>query len=81
MTVVDDCTRECPAIEVDTSLGGLRGEAGMRKAGTGTPEQGTQAPSPALDLISAETENQPGIYIESGTVNGGHIRSGDQVRT
>src|SRR6202007_1778005 len=23
-TVVDDCTRECPAIEVDTSLGGLR---------------------------------------------------------
>jgi putative transposase len=22
--VVDDCTRECPAIEVDTSLGGLR---------------------------------------------------------
>ena len=24
LTVVDDCTRECPAIEVDTSLGGLR---------------------------------------------------------
>jgi putative transposase len=23
-TVVDDCTRECPAIEVDTSVGGLR---------------------------------------------------------
>jgi putative transposase len=22
--MVDDCTRECPAIEVDTSLGGLR---------------------------------------------------------
>ena len=24
LTVVDECTRECPAIEVDTSLGGLR---------------------------------------------------------
>jgi putative transposase len=24
LTVVDDCTRECPVIEVDTSLGGLR---------------------------------------------------------
>ena len=24
MSVVDDCMRECPAIEVDTSLGGLR---------------------------------------------------------
>jgi putative transposase len=24
LTVVDDCTRECPAIEVDTSMGGLR---------------------------------------------------------
>ena len=24
LTMVDDCTRECPAIEVDTSLGGLR---------------------------------------------------------
>jgi putative transposase len=24
LTVVDDCTRECPAIEVDTSLGGCR---------------------------------------------------------
>ena len=24
LTIVDDCTRECPAIEIDTSLGGLR---------------------------------------------------------
>ena len=24
LTVVDDCTRECPAIEVDSSLGGIR---------------------------------------------------------
>jgi len=24
LTLVDDCTRECPVIEVDTSLGGLR---------------------------------------------------------
>ena len=24
LTIVDDCTRECPAIEVDTSLGGMR---------------------------------------------------------
>ncbi len=25
LTIVDDCTRECPVIEVDTSLGGLGG--------------------------------------------------------
>jgi hypothetical protein len=24
LTIVDDCERECPAIEVDTSLGGFR---------------------------------------------------------
>ena len=24
LTIVDDCTRECPAIDIDTSLGGLR---------------------------------------------------------
>ena len=24
LTIVDDCTRECPGIEIDTSLGGLR---------------------------------------------------------
>ena len=24
LTIMDDCTRECPGIEVDTSLGGLR---------------------------------------------------------
>src|SRR5204863_7597505 len=24
LTIVDGCTRECPALEVDTSLGGLR---------------------------------------------------------
>jgi putative transposase len=24
LTIVDDCTRECPVIEIDTSLGGLR---------------------------------------------------------
>jgi hypothetical protein len=29
LTVVDDCTRECPAIEVDTSLGGLQSATGV----------------------------------------------------
>jgi putative transposase len=33
LTVVDDCTRECPAIEVDTSLGGLR----VRRCWIGSP--------------------------------------------
>jgi putative transposase len=32
------------------------GDAGMRKASTGVPEQGTQAPSPAPDPIPAKTE-------------------------
>jgi hypothetical protein len=53
----------------------------MRKASTRLPEQGTQAPSPAPDLIPAETENQPRTYRprtyrprtyrEIGTVNRG----------
>src|SRR5579864_2362954 len=47
------------------------GDAGMRKASTRLPEQGTQAPSPAPDLIPAETENQPRTYREIGTVNRG----------
>src|ERR1041384_4746206 len=47
------------------------GDAGMRKAGTRLPEQGTQAPSPAPDLIPAKTENQPRTYPEIGPLNGG----------
>jgi integrase len=43
----------------------------MRKASTRLPEQGTQAPSPAPDLIPAETENQPRTYTGIGTANGG----------
>ena len=43
----------------------------MRKASTGMPEQGTQTPSPAPDLIPAETKNQPGTYTAIGTANGG----------
>jgi len=43
----------------------------MRKASTRLPEQGTQAPSPAPDLIPAETQNQPRTYREIGTVNRG----------
>src|ERR1700739_2125542 len=39
-TVVDDCTRECPAIEVDTSRGGWRvrrvlGRLGRERGGAG----------------------------------------------
>ena len=43
----------------------------MRKASTGLPEQGTQTPSPAPDLIPAETKNQPRTHIGIGTANGG----------
>lgn len=36
------------------------------------PEQGTQAPSPAPDLIPAETQKiNSGTHIEVGTANGG----------
>ena len=47
------------------------GDPGMRKASTGMPEQGTQAPSPAPDLIPAGNEKQPRTYTEIGTANGG----------
>src|SRR6266853_655007 len=47
------------------------GDAGMRKASTRLPEQGTQMPSPAPDLIPAEPKNQPRTRIAIGTANGG----------
>jgi hypothetical protein len=43
----------------------------MTKASTRLPEQGTQTPSPAPDLIPAETRNQPRTRIRIGTANGG----------
>jgi hypothetical protein len=43
----------------------------MRNASTRLPEQETQTPSPAPDLIPAETENQLRTYIRIGTANGG----------
>jgi hypothetical protein len=43
----------------------------MSKASTELLEQGTQTPSPAPDLIPAETENQPRTHIGIGTANGG----------
>jgi hypothetical protein len=47
----------------------------MRKASTSLLEQETQTPSPAPDLIPAETENQPRTYIGIGTANGGTSRT------
>ena len=43
----------------------------MRKASTRLPEQGTQTPSPAPDLIPAKTKNQSRTHIAIGTANGG----------
>ncbi len=54
------------------------GDEVMRKASTELLEQGTQTPSPAPDLIPAETKNQPRTHIGIGTVNGGTSLSGDQ---
>jgi len=47
----------------------------MRKTSTRLPEQGTQTPSPAPDLIPAETNNQPRTHIAIGTANGGTSRA------
>ncbi len=43
----------------------------MRKASTRLPEQGTQTPSPAPDLIPAQIENQLRTHIGFGIANGG----------
>jgi hypothetical protein len=43
----------------------------MRNASTVLLEQETQTPSPAPDLIPAETENQPRTHIGIGIANGG----------
>jgi hypothetical protein len=54
----------------------------MRKASTRLPEQGTQTPSPAPDLIPAEPNNQPRTHIPIGTANGGtSIRSTHVLRS
>src|SRR5579864_9380065 len=50
------------------------GDAGMRNASTRLPEQGTQTPSPAPDLIPAEIKTQPRTYIGIGAANGGTSR-------
>jgi hypothetical protein len=83
LTVADECTRECPVIEVapapSTQFVGLSaasrvcthtsGDEAVRKASTGMLEQEIQSPSPAPDLIPAE--HQPRTYIQIGTTNGG----------
>jgi len=43
----------------------------MTKASTSLLEQGTQTPSPAPDLIPAQTKNQPRTHTGIGTANGG----------
>ena len=52
----------------------------MRKASTRLPEQGTQAPSPAPDLIPAKTEKQRRTHIRTGTANGGTSLSRESPR-
>src|ERR1039457_6855709 len=47
------------------------GDVGMSKASRELLQQGTQTPSPAPDLIPAQTENQPRTHIGIGTANGG----------
>ena len=47
----------------------------MRGFSPGMPEQGTQAPSPAPDLIPAETENQLGNSHRDWYSKPGHFRS------
>ena len=46
----------------------------MRKASTRLPEQGTQTPSPAPDLIPAETEKQLRTHFGISRGNGGTSR-------
>jgi len=45
----------------------------MRKASTGMPEQGTQAPSPAPDLIPAKTEKSTENLHRDWNSERGHI--------
>src|ERR1017187_3283713 len=56
------------------------GDEGMSKASTELLEQGTQTPSPAPDLIPAQTENQPRTHIGIGTANGGTSGGRDGYR-
>ncbi len=54
LTIVDGCTRECPAIEVDTSLGGLRTSTGDRVINV-SPRSSSNASTPPFSQHSSGT--------------------------
>ncbi|MFZ8987538.1 MAG: DDE-type integrase/transposase/recombinase, partial [Steroidobacteraceae bacterium] len=65
LVIVDDCTRECLAIEVDTSLTGRRVVAVLERLADGrglprsiTVDHGPEFEGQALDVWSFENEVQ-----------------------
>jgi putative transposase len=90
LTLVDDCTRECPAIEVDTSLGGLRVRRVLDRIASerGLPEaivldNGPEFRGPALAAWSAERGVrlqfiQPGKPVQNAYVESFNGRLRDE---
>ena len=69
LTMVDDCTRECPAIEVDTSLGGLRVRrvldrvaGGARSAGSDRSGQWAGVPRSGVGRLERRTRRKAGVH-------------------
>src|SRR5580704_3360836 len=89
LTIVDECTRKCPAIEVDTSLGGLRVRGVLDRIASerGLPEaivvdNGPEFRGQALAAWSAERRVrlefiQPGKPVQRNRYN---CRVGSPVR-
>jgi hypothetical protein len=74
LTIVDDCTRECPAIEVDTSQGGLRVRRGLDRIASerGLPEaivldNGPEFRGRALARVERRTQSAAGVYSAGQT--------------
>jgi len=68
LTVVDDCTRECPAIEVDTSLGGWR----VRRVGSHRERTRGAGSDRARQRAGVSRASAGGVERRTGSATGVH---------
>ena len=82
LTIVDDCTRECPAIEVDTSLGGLRVRRvlermaiGARAAGSDCCGQRAGVSRPGPSSLERGTWGATGVHSAGQASQNAYVES------
>ena len=64
LTIVDDCTRECPAIEVDTSLAGLRVRRVLDRIASERrlPYEWTRGAVAPIGTLRSDWDKRPALY-------------------